>query len=107
MTLAHACAGSRPRAKGVDPSAVSLRLKFYTLPQTVKKEVVTGNLSEGHLQAITSLVVTSQLTPWLTTEQAWDLPTRARGAGGISFNTAPKKALAHACAGSRRFRVTK
>jgi len=51
---------------------VSLRLKFYTLPQTVKKEVVTGNLSEGHLQAITSLVVTSQLTPWLTTEQAWE-----------------------------------
>jgi len=32
---------------------------------------VLGNLTEGHLQSIPTIVVTSQPFPWRTTQQAW------------------------------------
>ena len=51
---------------------VSFRLKLFSLPTTIKREVQTGNLTDGHLEAITSLVQTSELSPWLTTAQAWE-----------------------------------
>ena len=48
-----------------------LKLKYHTLPSSVKRAVVTGDITEGHLQAISAVIVTSQLSPWLTAEAAW------------------------------------
>lgn len=59
------------KAKGEDEATVSRRLKFHRLPDSIKRLVETGLLAEGHLQAITGLVVTSQLHGWLTPEEVW------------------------------------
>ena len=48
------------------------RIKFNGMPTKVKKYVAQGFLDEGHIEAISSLVAPAQLSPWLTTSQAWE-----------------------------------
>lgn len=58
-------------AKGASKSQASERIKWHeTLPMNIKKACSEGLLDEGHVQAISGLVLTSELAPWLTTSQA-------------------------------------
>ena len=50
------------RAKDVDKSWVSKRIKFNEMSAKVKKHVAQGLLDEGHIEAISSLVALAQLT---------------------------------------------
>ena len=58
-------------AKGVDQPTVSRRLRYHGLPAPVKRAVCDGDLTEGHLEAIATVVCDVALAPWLTTEAAW------------------------------------
>lgn len=57
-------------AKGTDKGTVSRRIKFNSLPESIKEYVGTGMLAEGHLKVITEVVGTFQHSPWLTSAQA-------------------------------------
>lgn len=52
-------------AKGVDKGTVSRRIAWHFLPDSVKRHVGTGGLTEGHLKEIVEGVGTFQLLPWL------------------------------------------
>lgn len=60
------------KAKGVSQQWVSDRLKFYSLNDKVKEFTSKGLLPEVLLQEICHLQVTCNLSPWLTTQQAWE-----------------------------------
>jgi len=62
-------------------SYVSERIKWHFLSQDLKQKVLTGILTEGHLRAITNVVLTLELSSWLTSEQAWR--ELAELAGGV------------------------
>jgi ParB-like chromosome segregation protein Spo0J len=60
-------------AKGVDRSFVSIRQRLHDLmPQCIKDYVIQGLLFEAHLREISSVLLESHFSPWLTTEQAWE-----------------------------------
>lgn len=58
------------RAKGVSKSLVSERIKWNLLPDKLKKEVLTENVTEGHLREVCTLVLTLELESWLAIDQA-------------------------------------
>ena len=59
--------------KGIDKSWVSKRQKWHDkLSYIIKGWVATGDLSEGHLDALTGIFAPSQLFPWISSEQAWE-----------------------------------
>ncbi len=73
-------------AKGVDRSFVSLRQKLHGLPDNIKRHVNQKTLTEAHLIEISGLLVDSQLSGCLTTEEAWEevaaLAVHGRGKNG-------------------------
>lgn len=60
------------KAKGVSQGTVSERLKFNTVSDKVKEFIGKGLLDEFHLREICQLSAADNLSPWLTTEQAWE-----------------------------------
>lgn len=70
-------------ALGVDRTTVSFRIKWHeSMGTTARKAVLDGTIDEGHLTAVSSVVLDVQhanlLHPWLTTEQA-QAELRGRG----------------------------
>lgn len=58
------------QAKGVSRTMIVFRLKLNAMPETIKRYVRQGELTEGHLTEIGQVLV--DLHPWLTTQQAWE-----------------------------------
>jgi site-specific DNA-methyltransferase (adenine-specific) len=58
------------KAKGIGQSIVSKRLKLNKLPNTIKRFIHQGFLTERHLIEISEIFTSEYFSPWLTTEQA-------------------------------------
>ena len=56
-------------AKGQSKGVVAERIRYHALPDNVKDMCSDGVLTEGHLQPISTLVLTSELHDWLTLDQ--------------------------------------
>ena len=58
--------------KGITQKTVSLRLKLHDLSAKIKQFILQGDLTETHLIEISTLYIDVCLSPWLTTQQAWE-----------------------------------
>lgn len=60
------------KVKGVSQQLVSKRITMHKAPQKIKDVTTQGTLTETHIREIIDNTTQVVMSPWLTTEQAWE-----------------------------------